>query len=165
MSPEENPPAGNPPAEPQQNQEPKTFTQAEVDAMIRDRLRQQAKNQFGDYDQLKAKAEGAQTLEDRFASLEKELAASRADALRSRIAAQFGISTVKGAPDEMSDADLFLTGADEATMTAQAQRLAAQRPAPKKSNVAPREGATTNGKDPDSELRAFAGELFGGGSD
>ena len=48
----------------------------------------------------------------------KERDAARAEALRFRIASKFAIS------DE--DADLFLTGTDEETLTRQAQRLAAR---------------------------------------
>ena len=39
--------------------EGKSFTQAELDQIITDRLAQQAKNKFGDYDALKAQAAGA----------------------------------------------------------------------------------------------------------
>ena len=44
-----------------------TFTQAELDQIINDRLAQQAKNRFGDYADLKAKAEGAKTVEQQLA--------------------------------------------------------------------------------------------------
>ena len=79
------------------------------------------------------------------------MAKSRADALRLRIAAKHGISD--------DDADLFLTGTDEDTLTRQAQRLADREAARKKAgNVAPREGTTTNpGSDP---MRDFTRALF-----
>lgn len=146
----------------QKQQEQKSFTQAEVDAIIRDRLKQQAKNQFGDYNDLKTKAEGAKTLEERLGSLEQELSQTKAEALRTSIAARFGISTEKGPKDEPSDADLFLTGTDESTLTAQAQRLAARQADSKKNgNVAPKEGVTTRTGGEDSETREFVGSLFG----
>lgn len=140
------------------------FTQADVDRIVRERLQQQAKNKFGDYDQLKAKADESQTLEQRLATLEGELTTTKAAALRTQIASEFGISTKKGAKGEPSDADLFLTGADEATLTAQAQRLAAATADRKKNgNVARNEGDTKqNDNAGTGDLREFARGLFGG---
>ncbi|MFF4600563.1 hypothetical protein [Amycolatopsis sp. NPDC001319] len=59
-------------------------------------------------------------------SAEAERDAAKAEALRFRVAAEFGIST---APDDegVSDADLFLTGQDEETMRRQAQRFSARQ--------------------------------------
>lgn len=48
------------------------------------------------------------------------------EALRYRIAGAHGISTTPSEDGKPSDADLFLTGTDEASMTAQAERLAAR---------------------------------------
>jgi hypothetical protein len=143
-----------------QKQEQKTFTQVEVDALIKDRAERLAKQQYPDYEELKTKAAGAKTLEERLGSLEQELSATKAVALRTGIAAKFGIST-ESKDGELSDADLFLTGTDEATLTAQAQRLAARQADSKKNgNVAPSEGGTkSTGKD-NGDLREFARELF-----
>jgi len=140
-----------------------TFTQADVDRIVKAKAERLAKQLYPDYDELRTKAEGAKTLEDRVASLEGELNTSKADALRTRIAAEYGISTKKGDKGEPSDADLFLTGSDEATLTAQASRLAAQVAERKKTgNVAPKEGAPkTEGKG-DEDMRAFARNLFAG---
>lgn len=55
---------------------------------------------------------------ERLAELEREAQQARAEALRFKIASKFGVS------DE--DADLFLTGTDEETLTRQAERLAAR---------------------------------------
>jgi hypothetical protein len=144
----------------EQKQE-QTFNQAEVDRIVRERAERLAKQMFPDYAELKTKAEGAKTLEDRLGSLEQELSTTKAEALRTGIAARFGISTEKGKDGEPSDADLFLTGTDEATLTAQAQRLAArQADSKKQGNVAPKEGATTTTGKGDSDLREFARELF-----
>jgi hypothetical protein len=130
-----------------------TFTQADVDRIVRERLARQAKNEFGDYDTLKAKAAGAQTVEQKLADLESKYAAAEARALRSDIAAKHGISA--------EDRDLFLTGTDEATLTAQAQRLAARDADRKKQgNVAPEEGKTKTSGTTDVELRQFARDLF-----
>lgn len=140
----------------------KTFTEAEVNDIVRDRLKQQATNKFGDYDELKTKAGTAQTLEERLGSLESELSTTRAAALRTSIAADFGISTKKGPKGEPSDADLFLTGSDESTLTAQAQRLAGREADRKRNgNVAPKEGDTKTTGATDTGMREFADQLFG----
>ena len=146
-----------------QEQKPQTFTQADVDKIVRDRLAQQAKNKFGDYDDLKSQVEGAKTLEQQFSDMKNELAATKTQALRARIAADHGISTKKGPNGEPSDADLFLTGSDEATLEAQAKRLA-ERDADRKKqgNRAPKEGTTTNQGSADSDAREFVSSLFGG---
>lgn len=138
-----------------QEQKPQTFTQADVDKIVRDRLAQQAKNKFGDYDDLKKAAEGAKTVEQKLAELESRHAEAEARALRSDIAARHGITA--------EDRDLFLTGSDEATLEAQARRLA-ERDADRKSkgNVARKEGATTTTGSTDSEARNFVSQLFGG---
>lgn len=132
----------------------KTFTQADVDKIVRDRLAQQAKNKFGDYDALKAKADGAKTLEEKFTELESKYTQAEARALRSDIAARHGITA--------EDRDLFLTGSDEATLEAQAKRLAERVADQKKQgNRAPKEGRTTNSGDADKDLREFTKSLFG----
>lgn len=141
-------------------QQEQTFKQADVDRIVAERVaRERAK--FSDYNDLKAKASEALTLEERLASLEGELTKSRVEALRSRVAARYGISgdSVDGKP---SDVELFLTGTDEDTLTAQAERLAAREGDRKKQgNVAPKEGATKTTETDDSKTRDFAGELFG----
>lgn len=93
-----------------------------------------------------------QTFEDRLSEMEKRASDAESKALRSDIAAKFGISP--------ADRDLFLIGNDESTLTAQAERLAAREQEKKThGNVAPREGTTTpGGTDP---LRAFTRDLFG----
>lgn len=147
-----------------QKQEQATFTQADIDRIVKDRLAQQAKTiaaKFSDYDETKAKAETAKTLEDRLGSLEAELNATKASALRTSIAAKFGVSTEKGPKGEPSDADLFLTGTDESTLTAQAQRLATrQADSKKQGNVALKEGETKTSGKGDQEMREFARSLF-----
>jgi hypothetical protein len=137
------------------------FTADEVAQIVKDRLAQQAKNKFGDYDDLKAKAGDAKTAEERIAALEADLTATKTDATRARIAARFGINT-EGKDGKPSDADLFLTGTDEDSMTAQAQRLVARETDRKKQgNIAPKEGESKSEGAVDSELREFAGQLFG----
>lgn len=135
--------------------------QAEVDRIVKERVaRERAK--FTDYDDLKAKAEGARTLEERLGLLEGELSTTKAQALRTSIAARFGISTEPGAKGEPSDADLFLTGSDESILTAQAQRLVGREADRKKAgNVALKEGETKITGTDDGETREFARNLFG----
>ena len=140
----------------------KTFTQAELDRIVQDRLDRQAKTQFGDYEDLKAKAGQSKSLEDRIADMETRASKAEHDALRSRIAAEHGISTKRGDKGEPSDADLFLTGTDEATLKSQALRLASRVSEQKKQgNFAPNEGKpTVNVGGEDAELRQFTNSLF-----
>jgi hypothetical protein len=135
--------------------------QSEVDRIVRERVaRERAK--YADYDDLKVRAGNTQTLEERLASLESELTTTRTEALRTGVAARFGISTEKGPKGEPSDADLFLTGSDDATLTAQAQRLAGRAADRKRNgNVAPNEGDTKTSGNDETGLRDFTKRLFG----
>ena len=138
----------------------RTFTQADVDRIVQERLERQSKNKFGDYEDLKAKAESAEALEKRINDLEETASRAERSALVAGIAAQFGISTKRGAKGEPSDADLFLTGADEATLKAQAERLSLSISDRKRSgNVAPGEGGNPDGDNSDP-LRQFTRNLF-----
>lgn len=131
-----------------------TFSQADIDRIVKERLAQQAKNQFGDYAELKAKADGAKTVEQQLADLAKKHAAAEARILRADIASTYGISK--------EDRDLFLTGSDEASIEAQAKRLAERNADQKKAgNRAPREGRTTTSGDPDKDMREAVRSLFG----
>lgn len=138
--------------EPQQS-----LPQSEVDkivAKVRAEERRKASERFKDYDELKVKAGEKQTLEERIAEMEQRTAQAVATALRSDIAAEFGISK--------EDRDLFLTANDEDTLRAQAKRLAdrdAERK--KKSPHVPKEGNVTNPND--NGEREFARQLFGRG--
>ena len=138
----------------EQQQEAKVITQADVDRIVKERIaRVEAK--YADYGDLKKAAEGAKTVEQKLADLEAKHAEAEARALRSDIATKHGISA--------EDRDLFLTGSDEATLTAQAKRLAERIADQKKNgNRAPKEGATTTSGNTDSDARTFARNLFGG---
>lgn len=127
---------------------------------LADRL---ARAKPADYDDLKAKAARLDEIEqankseiekaaEKAAAAERERDQAKAEALRLRVATKHGIS------DE--DADLFLTGTDEATLTKQAERLA-QRVVDRKKqgNHVPREGVPTP-TPPENEMRAFARNLF-----
>ena len=138
--------------------------QAELNAIIKQRVdRERAK--FADYNDLKTKAAEldqikranqteAEKTNERIASLEQELTATKTSALRSRIQAKHGIS------DE--DAELFLTATDEETLAKQAERLAAREADRKKSgNHVPHEGRTPNDAGNSSD-REVVKSLFGG---
>lgn len=129
------------------------ISQAEVDRIVKDRVaRERAK--YADYDELKAKAEGAKTVEQKLADLEGQLTASNARAMRSDVAAKYGISA--------EDRDLFLTGTDAEALEAQAKRLAEHAAEKKKQgNVARKEGATTTPGGGDDDLREATRALFG----
>lgn len=127
-------------------------SQAELNKIIAARVdRERAK--YAGFDDLKAKAEKFDQLDaankseieraaDRAATAERDRDAARSEALRLRIAVKHGIS------DE--DADLFLTGTDESTLTKQAQRLLEHVSDRKKNgNVVPREGAQTQARTSD----------------
>lgn len=151
-------------------------TQEELNKVIGERLARERANvteevtaKFPDYDVLKDKAgkfdkqESAskseiQQLTDRIEAAEVKAtkATERADkadaaALRSRIQAKHQISD--------ADAALFLTAADEAGLTAQAEGLAARETERKKTAPrVPKEGTITEPKD--DGLAEFARDLF-----
>lgn len=141
----------NAPKGDEQKQQEQTFTQADVDKIVKERVsRERAK--FSDYDDLKAKAGEKQTAEERLAELEQKYAAAEARSLRAEIASNHGISA--------EDRDLFLTGTDEETLTAQAKRLAERASEPKKQgNHVPNIGNNPqpSGDDRSSFLRSLTG--------
>lgn len=112
------------------------FTQADVDRIVADRLkreREQVKSKYADYDDLKKKAEGSKSADEKIAELEQQITKANTEALQRRIQAKYGIS------DE--DADLFLTASDEETLETAAKRLAERDADSKKSgNTSPRAG-------------------------
>lgn len=129
-----------------------TFTQQDVDRIVRERV-QREKAKYSDYDDLKKSAEAKKTADERIAELEARYAEAETRALRASIASQHGIST--------EDRDLFLTGTDEETLTAQAKRLAERESDRRQSgNHAPSEGA--NPGQSGSSTAAFARSLFSG---
>src|SRR5690625_4176101 len=75
--------------------EGQSFTQEDVDRIVADRLKRERDKitaQYADYDDLKAKAEGAKTAEDRIAELERKYQDAETARLRSDVAAKHGIS-------------------------------------------------------------------------
>ena len=165
-----------PTVEPDKGDTLKTFTQDEVNTLIgatRTEERNKAAKKYGDYDDLKAAAEGKKTLEERFAEMERKYTQSEANALRLRVAGEYGINTKRADDDEPSDAELFLTASDEAGLIAQAKRYAdrvaakaeAEADRKKKNPTVPKEGTSTKtGTTTEEDELAFARDFFSGGS-
>lgn len=140
------------PDEGTEDKQEQTFTQADVDRIVRERVKRE-RDKYADYDELKAKAGEKATADERIAALEREIESSKREALRSRVQAAHGISN--------EDAELFLTGTDEETLTAQAKRLADRESERKQQgNHVPREG--NNPQPAEDDMRAFAQSLFAG---
>lgn len=145
------------PQEGAQEQQPETFD-AEYVAKLRKeaaKYRTEAKanaeaaKRLGDIEE-KSKTD-AQRQSERLTDLEKQLEQAQRETLRRRVQAAHGIA------DE--DADLFLSGDDEETLTAQAERLAARESGRKKrSNHVPTEG--NNPRPSQDPMREFTRELF-----
>lgn len=135
-----------------EEQQEQTFTQADVDRIVRERVKRE-REKYADYDDLRAKADQARTVEERVADLERQLNEANTAATKARIAAEHGITP--------EDAELFLTGTDEETLTAQAKRLAERESERKRTgNVAPKEGA--NPRPEEDQDRELVRGLFGG---
>jgi hypothetical protein len=131
-----------------------TFTQADVDRIVAERLkreREATKAKFADYDDLKAKAAGATTLEERVAGIEKQAKESEARAMRAEVANAKGLTPTQakrlvGESREELEAD-----ADELIKDIGAQK--------KQGNHVPREGNTPKSGKTD-ELGEFTKNLF-----
>ncbi|MGF3055617.1 hypothetical protein [Microbacterium sp. YY-01] len=131
----------------------KTFTQAELDQIVSSRLAKQEREKFGDYADLKAKAEGAKTVEQQLADLTAKHEAAELRALQSDVATRYKVSA--------EDRDLFMTGTDKATLEAQAKRLSERAHEKRRSgDVAPLEGAPSNTGSGDDKMREFTRQLF-----
>lgn len=125
------------------NAESPKFTQADVDKLVA-KVRAEERR--------KASERANQTAEERIAALEQQLAETAREALKRRVQAAHGIS------DE--DADLFLTGTDEETLTAQAKRLAERDSERKRTgNLVPIEGRNPRTRADDE--RTAVRQLFG----
>lgn len=119
----------------------KTFTQAEVDRIIADRLKRE------DVKGLKSKAAEFDKL------AEARAQEAEAKAIRYQVAVEKGISE--------TDADLFLTGMDEDTITAQADRLIERDgDEQKRGNYVPNEGKQPKNQSKDDPMREVTRQLF-----
>lgn len=160
MTEEATPEAGAQQPQEGEQQEAKTF-----DAEYVDKLRKESAKYRTE---AKANAEAAKRLaeieesqksaqqkaEERIKDLESKFTATETRALRAEIANAHGISA--------ADRDLFLTGADEETLTAQAKRLAERDSERKKQgNVVPKEGTNPSSSSADGDRREFVRRLTG----
>lgn len=141
---------GEKPAEAGGKETGKTFTQADVDRIVQDRIARE-RERFADYDDLRARAEGAKTLEDRVADIEKNARDAEQRATRAEVANAKGLTPTQakrlvGTTREELEADADALLAD----------LGAQRTT---GNVAPSEGGTTQAKP--SDMQQFTDKLFG----
>jgi hypothetical protein len=101
---------------------------------------------------------GAEKAQDRIKGLENELSVAQRESLRFKVASKFSIGA--------EDADLFLTGIDEDTLTKQAERLSARNDERKRQgNYVPREGAPSGHKNspggPAQDFADFLGSQLG----
>lgn len=138
-------------------------SQEELNRIIADRVKR-VEAKYADYQDVKAKAaqldsiaDASKTDLDRAKDEAKNAAAerddARAEAMRLRVAVEHGIS--------IEDADLFLTGKDEETLTAQAKRLSDREADRKKTgNRVTAEGGNPDPK-PSNDIATFARSMFG----
>lgn len=146
------PPTGTPPEG--ESKPAEAFTQADVDRIVAERLkreRETTKTKYADYDDLKAKAGEATTLEERVAAMEKRATDAEAAALRAKYAADV--------PEKLRP---LLTGATDEELKAQRDLIVEGEVERKKhGNRVPKEGTSTssspNGED---EMRGFTRDLF-----
>ena len=147
-----------------ENQE-KTFTQEELNAIVADRLERERKK-YADYDDLKKDAEAyrakqeadkteLQKAQDRIAELEREQGERKKKDEHAALVAK-----VMGEQKVDAKYASLLTAEDEDGLVAQAKLIGERFADP-----VPREG----GKPPqvgekDAEMKAFAHKLFGGGA-
>lgn len=91
----------------------------------------------------------AEKAADRLRQAEADRDRAAAEAMRFKVASKYGIGE--------EDADLFLTGSDEETLTKQAERLAERQSDSKtRNNVAPREGGNpTPTGTPEGDFASF----------
>jgi hypothetical protein len=126
-----------------------TFTQADVDRIVRERVKRE-REKFADYDDLKARAGNATTLEERVAEIERQAKESEERALRAEVANAKGLTPTQAKR---------LVGTTREELEADAADLLADIGAQKKkNNVSPREG--NNPQPSDDPMREFTRGLF-----
>ena len=131
-----------------------SFTQADVDRIVADRLkreRETTKTKYADYDDLKARAGQATTLEERVAAMEERATKAEAEALRAKYAADV--------PEKLRP---LLTGTTDEELKAQRDLLVeGESERKKRGNHVPDEGNNPKAKSGREEDRTFVRELFG----
>lgn len=127
-----------------------TFTQADVDRIVRERVKRE-RDKYADYEDLKAKAGTATTLEERVAEIEKRASDNEARAMRAEIANAKGLTPTQAKR---------LVGTTREELEADADELLTDIGAQKQNgNRAPREGQTPSPSG-DDEVREFTRGLF-----
>lgn len=126
-----------------------TFTQADVDRIIADRLKREdvkgLKAAKLELDTLKAaQMSEADRMKERADAAEREALGARAETLRYKIATQYGINS--------DDAETFLTGTDEDTLTKQAERLATLARSADSTSPAPRPDRSQGGRSSPAQM-------------
>lgn len=152
-------------------------TQEQLDAIIGERVRRAVPS---DYEELKATAARVKSAESAAAKVAKDnqtamdevldrltKADERAEASeKAAAAAAFAVkkSAIQAAHGvSAEDAELFLTGADEATLTKQAKALGERASSSRKNgNFVPKEGTQSDA--PSSAMSEFTSQLFGRGA-
>ena len=143
-------PTPDPTPDPSNEPPVQTFTQADVDRIVRERV-QRERTKFADYDELKEKAGSATTLEERVAEIERTARASEERAMRAEVANAKGLTPTQAKR---------LVGSTREELESDAAELLADLGAQKKSNnVSPREGTNPTGGGTD-ELREFTRGMF-----
>ena len=141
-----------------QQEQTQTFTQADVDKIIgktRTEERRKAAEKYADYDDLRTKAEGAKTLEDRVADIERQAKENEIRALRAEIANAKGLTPTQAKR---------LVGSSREELEADADELIADLGERKKQgNHVPGEGNNTTAQG--GEGASFARALFGTATD
>jgi hypothetical protein len=130
----------------------RTFSQAELDAQVRQSLRGVQKPE--DYDEVKARAETVVAQQRRAEALEEGIARLTWLTMRNELAAAHRV------PAELRDE--FMVAEDATTLEAQADRLGMQAMRARTSgNIAPREGTIPAPADEsDREVRDYVRGLF-----
>jgi hypothetical protein len=135
---------------PEGEETPQTFTQADVDRIVRERVKRE-REKYADYDELKTKAEGAKTLEDRVAEIERQARESETRALRAEVANAKGLTATQAKR---------LVGATREELEADADELLKDIGAQKKTgNHVAREGQSTSAPK-DDPMRSFVRGVF-----
>lgn len=138
------------PTPPAPQPEDSTFTQADVDRIVKERVKR-VQDKYADYDELKAKAGTATTLEERVAQIEQQANENESRALRAEVANAKGLTPTQAKR---------LVGSTRQDLEADADELLADIGAQKKQgNHVPNEG-----KNPPAgsggELRDYTRKLF-----
>lgn len=148
-------PQGQEAHEPEAVDVAKTFSQADLDRIVSERVaRERAK--YADYEDIKAKLEGAKTAEDRVADLEARLSAADAREQHAFLVAKVAKANGIVDPDDLA----LLQGmenSDEAALSVLAERLAPVEDEPR--SYVPTEGG--HPQSAGSGDRDFVRQLFG----